>query len=92
MNSPKPLSDYIRRIIYKYTHVNDFPVECITSFDENGVPEAWIDLVGGVHDGGCGTAPDGTDCGECDRVSCEGCGQFNDVNKQEEENERISES
>lgn len=29
------------------------------------------DIVGGLH--GTGTAPDGTECGECVKTSCEDC-------------------
>lgn len=31
------------------------------------------DEVGGYHEGGTGTAPDGTECGECSRSSCGRC-------------------
>lgn len=33
----------------------------------------WEDEVGGWHEGGCGTMPDGTDCGECSRPNCGVC-------------------
>lgn len=32
-----------------------------------------IDEIGGVHEGGCGWAPDGTFCGECCKITCVGC-------------------
>jgi hypothetical protein len=33
----------------------------------------WIDSVGGIHEGGCGTMPDGTFCGECCNEDCNEC-------------------
>ena len=33
----------------------------------------WIDSVGGSHEGGCGTMPDGTECGECSHEDCGEC-------------------
>lgn len=33
----------------------------------------WIDSAGGHHSGGCGTMPDGTQCGECSFEDCAEC-------------------
>ena len=33
----------------------------------------WTDSVGGVHEDGCGWAPNGDFCGECSNESCENC-------------------
>lgn len=33
----------------------------------------WLDSVGGWHSGGCGTSPDGTECGECAMLDCADC-------------------
>lgn len=34
---------------------------------------AFIDEAGGYHEGGTGTMPDGTECGECGERSCANC-------------------
>lgn len=34
----------------------------------------YVDQIGGIHEGGCGTMPDGTDCGECSKGDCTFCG------------------
>lgn len=34
---------------------------------------SYVDILGGTHDGGCGTAPDGTECGECSYGDCSIC-------------------
>lgn len=36
--------------------------------------EGCYDEVGGYHEGGCGTDPDGEFCGECSNASCASCG------------------
>ena len=33
----------------------------------------YINSAGGVWEGGCGTAPDGSYCGECSRFECDKC-------------------
>ena len=33
----------------------------------------WLNEAGGLHEGGCGTMPDGTNCGECCKESCGDC-------------------
>ena len=33
----------------------------------------YVDQIGGVHEGGCGSMPDGTDCGECSKGDCSFC-------------------
>ena len=33
----------------------------------------WFDEIDGYHEGGTGTMPDGTECGECSRESCNEC-------------------
>lgn len=35
--------------------------------------DGFLDEVGGYHEGGCGTGPDGVFCGECSSSSCVGC-------------------
>lgn len=35
--------------------------------------EEFINSAGGVWEGGCGTAPNGTFCGECSTFDCEQC-------------------
>ena len=35
--------------------------------------DGFYDEVGGYHEGGCGTGPDGVFCGECSSSSCAGC-------------------
>lgn len=43
-----------------------------TATDDKGV--VWIkDVIGGVHSEGLGWNPQGVYCGECGKVSCEGC-------------------
>lgn len=54
---------------------------CGTKFEKNygeclccGYPDlGYIDQIGGIHEGGCGTMPDGTDCGECSKGDCSFC-------------------
>ena len=54
---------------------------CGTKFEKNygeclccGYPGlGYIDQIGGIHEGGCGTMPDGTDCGECSKGDCSFC-------------------
>lgn len=41
-------------------------------------PICFKDAIGGVHDEGLGWAPDGTYCGECSKVTCEGCTAIED--------------
>ena len=36
--------------------------------------EEYINSTGGVWEGGCGNAPDGTYCGECSTFDCDKCG------------------
>ena len=44
--------------------------EClICSYPDLG----YVDQIGGIHEGGCGTMPDGTDCGECSKGDCSFC-------------------
>lgn len=44
--------------------------EClICSYPDLG----YVDQIGGIHEGGCGTMPDGTDCGECSKGDCSSC-------------------
>ena len=70
---------------YKATHISGINVRHITSWDINGVPTAWVDDLGGVHDGGCGTDPYGNDCGECSAVTCFGCKVLQNTKYKEEE-------
>jgi len=35
--------------------------------------ETYVNSAGGTWEGGCGTAPDGTFCGECSTFNCEQC-------------------
>ena len=44
-------------------------------------PEIYYDDVGGFHDSGTGYGPNGIYCGECSRLSCNGC-----VNNRGDEN------
>lgn len=37
----------------------------------------WIDSVGGIHEDGCGWAPNGDFCGECSNETCENCFVWN---------------
>ena len=53
--------------------IDGIVVKEITSYDSNGNPCAWTDLIGGTHDCGVGSDPSGEFCGECSDVSCEGC-------------------
>ena len=43
-------------------------------FSAEEKPEGTYDEVGGYHEGGCGTDPDGEFCGECGSASCASCG------------------
>lgn len=45
----------------------------------------WIDSVGGSHEGGCGTMPDGTDCGECCNEDCAECDVWQDHLRQRQQ-------
>ena len=47
---------------------------CIALFYPTDSGDYYIDEVGGVHDSGCGWAPDGSNCGECSNTSCKNCG------------------
>ena len=42
----------------------------------------WLDSVGGWHSGGCGTMPDGTQCGECSFEDCGECSVWENHNRQ----------
>lgn len=61
----------------------DHPVQiigvpgCIPLFFPTDSDDYYIDELGGVHDSGCGWAPDGTSCGECSHISCKICGVWN---------------
>ena len=33
----------------------------------------YVDQIGGIHEGGCGAMPDGTECGECSKGDCSFC-------------------
>ena len=37
----------------------------------------WVDSVGGIHEDGCGWAPNGDFCGECSNKTCENCFVWN---------------
>jgi len=50
---------------------------CIPLFFPTDSDDYYIDELGGVHDSGCGWAPDGTSCGECSHISCKICGVWN---------------
>lgn len=54
-------------------NIGDTAVQEITSYDSDGNPCAWIDLLGGTHDCGVGSDPNGEFCGECSNISCEDC-------------------
>ena len=60
---------------YKITTTPDGSINgCrILRMTEEGIPCEWIDDVGGNHDCGVGVGPDGTYCGECDSITCNGC-------------------
>lgn len=47
---------------------------CIVLFYPTDSDDYYIDEAGGVHDSGCGWAPDGSNCGECSNISCKFCG------------------
>ena len=46
---------------------------CIVLFYPTASKHYYIDEVGGIHDSGCGWAPDGSNCGECSNISCKAC-------------------
>lgn len=46
---------------------------CIALFFPTDSDNYYIDELGGIHDSGCGWAPDGTNCGECSNISCKIC-------------------
>lgn len=48
----------------------------------------WTDGVGGVHEDGCGWAPNGDFCGECSNETCENCSVWRNI---KEDNYRIVE-
>lgn len=48
----------------------------------------WTDSVGGIHEDGCGWAPNGDFCGECSNESCENCSVWRNIR---EDNYRIVE-
>lgn len=41
---------------------------------KNELPEMTKDEVGGLHDGIIGYNPQGAYCGECNNITCSGCG------------------
>lgn len=47
---------------------------CVALFYPTDSDDYYIDELGGIHDSGCGWAPDGTNCGECSHISCKICG------------------
>lgn len=64
--------------------VNDYGdetgrLDCIAIFfpDNRTDGMRYVDAIGGVHDSGMGTDPNGIFCGECSNVSCEICPIFN---------------
>lgn len=64
--------------------VNDFGDEtgipnCVTMFCPTASDDYYIDELGGVHDSGCGWAPDGTFCGECSHMSCKICDVWSEM-------------
>lgn len=66
--------------------VNDFGDEigishCIVMFYPIDSESYYIDELGGIHDSGCGWAPDGTNCGECSHMSCKICNVWNNMRK-----------
>lgn len=48
-------------------------IKVIQSHEAEQYP-CFYDEVGGYHEGGCGTDPDGSFCGECGNSSCATCG------------------
>ncbi len=51
---------------------------CPDGCPECGAPcVGWLDEAGGWHEGGCGNMPDGTFCGECNRMECGICEVWN---------------
>ena len=53
--------------------------QCIALFYPTDRDDYYIDEVGGVHDSGCGWAPDGSNCSECSNISCKICSVWNRV-------------
>ena len=49
---------------------------CIVLFYPTDSEHYYIDEMGGIHDSGCGWAPDGSNCGECSNISCKVCGVY----------------
>lgn len=59
--------------------VNKYGDEIIALFYPTDSEDYYIDEVGGVHDSGCGWAPDGSNCGECSNTSCKICDAWNRI-------------
>lgn len=55
------------------TEYDDVSEATINSIVNSYQDDVFIDEIGGHHDGCFGYAPDGTYCGECQKVSCVDC-------------------
>ena len=63
-----------------------FDHDCPDGCESCGAPcVGWIDSAGGYHEGGCGTMPDGTFCGECCKLDCADCSVWKDHMRQRQQ-------
>jgi hypothetical protein len=52
----------------------DNVIEIKGKVDADYIHREYINSAGGVWEGGCGMAPDGSLCGECSTFNCDKCG------------------
>ena len=63
---------------YMQTDFDNFEVDkCSRKIWPAGDDAKWVDSVGGIHEDGCGWAPNGDFCGECSNKTCENCFVWN---------------
>lgn len=63
---------------YMQTDFDNFEVDkCSRKICSTGDDAKWVDSVGGIHEDGCGWAPNGDFCGECSNETCENCFVWN---------------
>lgn len=46
---------------------------CVIVIDKDCQDYYWVDPIGGAHSPPIGWSPNGEWCGECNRITCEGC-------------------
>lgn len=68
MNLSTDSLTYVEPAWFRQRKIKTLPTEAEADFESR-----FYDEVGGYHEGGCGTGPDGVFCGECSESSCAGC-------------------